>query len=67
MELILIRHALPLRVETSDGSPADPPLGDEGRSQAERLAGWLASEDSSAVAKVRFPRPYHAVKRAIYL
>ena len=44
MELILIRHALPLRVESADGSPADPPLGDEGRLQAERLARWLARE-----------------------
>ena len=49
MELILIRHALPLRVETSDGSPADPPLGDEGRSQADRMATWMASEPLDAL------------------
>lgn len=49
MELILIRHALPLRVERSDGEPADPPLGSEGRSQAQRLAHWLAAEGFEAL------------------
>jgi len=44
MELILIRHALPLRVEKEDGSPADPPLSDTGREQARRLARWLLGE-----------------------
>jgi probable phosphoglycerate mutase len=49
MELILIRHALPLRLESPDGSPADPPLGEEGRRQAERLAAWLAGEPLDAL------------------
>lgn len=49
MELILIRHALPLRVETDDGSPADPPLGKEGRAQAERLAAWMRAEPIDAI------------------
>ncbi|MDJ0852424.1 MAG: histidine phosphatase family protein [Myxococcota bacterium] len=49
VELILIRHALPLRVETPDGSPADPPLGAEGREQAERLSRWLARERLDAL------------------
>ena len=44
MELILIRHALPVRLETSDGSPADPPLAESGRTQAAALAAWLDSE-----------------------
>ncbi|MDD9936690.1 MAG: histidine phosphatase family protein [Myxococcales bacterium] len=44
MELILVRHGLPLRVETEDGSPADPPLSDEGRDQAQRAAQWLERE-----------------------
>jgi probable phosphoglycerate mutase len=44
MHLLLIRHALPLRVETPDGSPADPPLGETGREQARRLAAWLRDE-----------------------
>ncbi len=49
MELLLIRHALPQRVETRDGSPADPPLSAEGRTQAERLARWLGAEKLGAV------------------
>jgi len=49
MELLLIRHALPLRVEKRDGTPADPPLSTEGVRQAARLAAWLASERVDAV------------------
>jgi probable phosphoglycerate mutase len=49
MELLLIRHALPERVETRDGSPADPPLSALGRAQAERMARWLASEKIRAI------------------
>jgi probable phosphoglycerate mutase len=48
MELLLVRHALPARVELDDG-PADPPLTDEGRRQAARLAAWLAAERLDAV------------------
>jgi 2,3-bisphosphoglycerate-dependent phosphoglycerate mutase len=44
VELLMIRHALPERVETRDGSPADPPLSALGRAQAERMARWLAAE-----------------------
>jgi len=44
MDLLLIRHARPQRVETGDGSPADPPLDATGRGQAARLAVWLADE-----------------------
>lgn len=49
MELLLIRHALPERVEREDGKPADPPLSETGRAQAERLARWLAGEEIHAV------------------
>lgn len=49
MELLLIRHALPLRVERQDGRPADPSLSEEGRAQAARLARWLAQEPLHAV------------------
>lgn len=42
MELILIRHGLPERVETQDGTPADPPLSETGHEQARRMADWLA-------------------------
>jgi len=44
MELILVRHGLPERVENTDGTPADPRLCDEGRAQAERTARWLSRE-----------------------
>ena len=47
MELLLIRHALPVRVEGD--SPADPGLTDLGRRQAEALAAWLADEPIDAV------------------
>ena len=49
MELLLIRHALPLRVEKRDGTPADPPLSAEGVRQAARLAAWLGRERVDAV------------------
>jgi probable phosphoglycerate mutase len=49
MELLLIRHALPVRLHNPDGTPADPPLSDEGRAQAERLAGWLEGQPLDAL------------------
>ena len=49
MELLLIRHALPERIETDDGSPADPPLSALGRAQADRMAGWVAAEKIGAI------------------
>jgi hypothetical protein len=49
MELLLIRHALPERIETVDGTPADPPLSAIGRSQAQRVARWLAAEKIGAI------------------
>jgi probable phosphoglycerate mutase len=48
VDLLLIRHALPLRVEL-DAGPADPELSREGWSQAAKLAAWLASEHLDAV------------------
>jgi probable phosphoglycerate mutase len=49
VELVLIRHGLPIRVENEPGTPADPPLSDEGREQARRLADWLAPEGFDVV------------------
>ena len=49
MKLILIRHALPARVENCDG-PADPGLTDVGHEQARRLADWLRDEQIDHVA-----------------
>jgi probable phosphoglycerate mutase len=43
MDLLLVRHALPERIEGSEG-PADPVLTTEGRRQSEQLAEWLSHE-----------------------
>lgn len=48
MELIVVRHALPVRREVTDGA-ADPGLGEEGRAQAEHMADYLAHERIDAV------------------
>lgn len=45
MELILIRHGLPVRSDES----SDPVLSDEGHDQARRVADWLAHEGADAV------------------
>ena len=42
MELLLIRHGLPIRLEKADGTPADPPLSEIGHDQAKRVADFLA-------------------------
>jgi probable phosphoglycerate mutase len=44
MDLLLIRHGLPERVEPGSGTPADPGLSDEGWRQAHALASWLSFE-----------------------
>jgi probable phosphoglycerate mutase len=51
MELLLIRHARPERVESVE-RPADPPLSPLGRRQAEALAAWLADDEGAAVDAV---------------
>ena len=43
MELLLIRHAEPIKIVDA-GGPADPPLHQRGHEQSKRLAEWLASE-----------------------
>ena len=43
MELLLIRHALPVRVEEGEG-PADPELSEVGHEQARRLSEYLGQE-----------------------
>lgn len=48
MELLLIRHGLPVRRELSEGR-ADPELSAEGKSQAEHLARYLADERIDAI------------------
>jgi 2,3-bisphosphoglycerate-dependent phosphoglycerate mutase len=44
MELLLIRHALPVRIEAAEGV-ADPPLAELGERQSDALAEYLAGED----------------------
>lgn len=48
MELVLIRHAEPVKIVDADG-PADPKLAERGVLQAERLAAYLAEEAIGAV------------------
>lgn len=48
MELLLIRHGLPVRRELEAGA-ADPELSEAGRLQAEHLAAYLSSERLDAV------------------
>ena len=45
MELILVRHGLPERTDTT----ADPPLTAEGHEQARKVAQWLAPDGVDAV------------------
>src|SRR4051794_13867204 len=46
MELLVIRHAEPIRVTATEsgGRPADPELTTRGRAQATRLGDWLGAE-----------------------
>lgn len=48
MDLVLVRHAEPVRIAAAEG-PADPPLTDLGSRQAEATASWLAGESFDAV------------------
>jgi probable phosphoglycerate mutase len=48
VELLIIRHALPVRRELAEGA-ADPELSTAGREQAELLARYLATERLDAV------------------
>ncbi len=46
MELVLVRHALPVRVDaTHDGSPADPGLAELGHQQARRVVEAVAGDE----------------------
>jgi probable phosphoglycerate mutase len=48
MDLLLIRHGLPVRIEDA-GQPADPELSVEGHEQAEALAQWMRDERIDAI------------------
>jgi broad specificity phosphatase PhoE len=50
MEIVLVRHALPVRIDaTQDGGPADPQLAERGHAQAQRLVQALAGDDVTAL------------------
>jgi 2,3-bisphosphoglycerate-dependent phosphoglycerate mutase len=49
MELIIIRHGLPIRRENADGTAADPPLSEVGHEQARRVAQWMEEEHLDAI------------------
>ena len=48
VELILVRHALPIRREVTDG-PADPELSSDGLAQAQHFADYMAFEHIDAI------------------
>jgi 2,3-bisphosphoglycerate-dependent phosphoglycerate mutase len=48
MELLIIRHGLPVRRELTEGA-ADPELAPDGHAQARRLAEYLGSEHIDAI------------------
>lgn len=50
MEIVLVRHALPVRIDqTHDGRPADPGLAPRGVEQAARVLRALAGDDVTAL------------------
>jgi broad specificity phosphatase PhoE len=50
MEIVLVRHALPVRIDaTPDGSPADPGLAERGVEQAARVAAALRHDSVDAL------------------
>ena len=51
MDLVIVRHAEPVRVEAheTNGQPADPHLTERGHRQARRLADWLSHERYDAI------------------
>ncbi len=61
MELLLVRHALPLRREMVEG-PADPDLSPDGRAQAEHLATYLSSEHLDAIYASPLRRAYQTAE-----
>lgn len=62
MELILIRHGLPMHIENEDGKPADPPLSEIGHQQAERMASWLEDEAIESLYSSPMARAYQTAE-----
>lgn len=61
MELLLIRHGLPVRRELEEGI-ADPELSDQGRAQSERLADYLGRERFDAIYASPLRRAYQTAE-----
>ncbi len=61
MELLLIRHALPVRRQQVAGA-ADPELSDDGRRQAELLAEYLRSDPLTAIYASPLRRSYQTAQ-----
>ena len=58
MELVLVRHALPVRIDaTPDGRPADPGLAERGHEQAARVLHALEHDHVAAVYTSPAARP----------
>jgi len=50
VEIVLVRHALPVRIDaTPDGRPADPGLTERGREQAARIVPALGLDEMTAL------------------
>lgn len=63
MNVILVRHALPERVENSH-APADPGLSPLGREQALRLAEWYLDDSTPAIEHISTSPKLRAVETA---
>jgi probable phosphoglycerate mutase len=61
MELLLIRHGLPIRRELEEGI-ADPELSDAGHAQAKFLAAYLADERLDAIYASPLRRAYQTAQ-----
>ncbi|MBW2230546.1 MAG: histidine phosphatase family protein [Deltaproteobacteria bacterium] len=58
MELILVRHGLPLTVERVDGAPANPALSELGHAQALAVAAHLGSESIDRIYSSHLQRAH---------
>jgi probable phosphoglycerate mutase len=61
MDLLLIRHGLPVRRELVEG-PADPELSEAGHAQARHLADYLATETIHALYASPLKRAYQTAE-----
>ena len=62
MELLLIRHGLPEKTINEDGTPANPPLSQQGHDQARRMAAWLKDEQIDRLYSSPMQRAYQTAE-----